>query len=90
MLRRARKAQFPQSQEKSLDPKPAPRSLPNNNCKRLRAPPRQPGRPQDRKGGKRVRGGRAAGLKGGVGGGWTWFSRGLLYTVNLAGLFRTP
>ena len=26
----------------------------HNNCKRLRAPPRQPGRPQDRKGGKRV------------------------------------
>ena len=39
-------------------------------CKRLRAPPRQPGRPQDRKGGKRVsqeRGGWGGGV--GVGGG---------------------
>ena len=45
---------------------------PSHNCKRLRAPPRQPGRPQDRKGGKRVsqkKGGRAEQGGGGGGGG---------------------
>ena len=49
-----------------------------NNCKRLRAPPRQPGRRQDRKGGKRVSqkrrkgsGGKGGGV-GGVGGGRGW------------------
>ena len=40
-----------------------------SNCKRLRAPPRQPGRPQDRKGGKRVSQKRKGRAGGGVGGG---------------------
>ena len=37
------------------------------NCKRLRAPPRQPGRPQDRKGGKRKGRAGGGGVRGGVG-----------------------
>ena len=50
-----------------------------HNCRRLRAPPRQSGRPQDRKGGKRVsqkKGRKGSGVKGvegeggGGGGGW--------------------
>ena len=41
------------------------------NCKRLRAPPRQPGRPQDRKGGKRVSQSKEEGQRGqGEGVGW--------------------
>ena len=69
-----------------------------NNCKRLRAPPRQPGRPQDRKGQERRKevsqknGRKGSGVKGGgVGGGvegarrFSAGSRGEFWVLNTGG-----
>ena len=44
----------PKPKPKPLSPRRGQIHNSSHHCKRLRAPPRQPGRPQDRKGGKRV------------------------------------